>query len=217
MKNVAGYDVSRLAVGSLGTLGPIVEVSLKVLPVPVARATLRFALAEAEAIAKLNAWGGRPMPVSASAWQDGTLMLRLEGAAAAVDSSCAKLGGARVDEDEAAGFWQGVREQSALFFNGADPLWRVSVPSVAAPLGLEGRQLIEWGGALRWWRTGAGATEVRAAAKSAGGHATLFRGGARAGGVFTPLDPVLARLHRNVKAVFDPAGVFNRGRMYPEW
>lgn len=217
MKNVAGYDVSRLVVGSLGTLGPIVEVSLKVLPVPVARATLRFAMGEAEAIAKLNAWGGRPMPVSASAWQDGTLMLRLEGAAAAVDSSCAKLGGHRVDDAEAVPYWNSVREQTAPFFGGADPLWRVSVPSTAAPLALAGRQLVEWGGALRWWRTGADAGAVRAAAKSAGGHATLFRGGDRTAGVFTPLDPVIARLHRNVKAVFDPAGVFNPGRLYPEW
>ena len=217
MKNVAGYDVSRLATGSMGTLGPIVEVSLKVLPVPVACATLRFALDEADAIAKLNEWGGRPMPVSASAWHDGTLTLRLEGAEAAVDASCATLGGTSADEGVAAQFWQGVREQVDPFFSAPGPLWRVSVPPTAAPLALEGRQFLEWGGALRWWKTEAGASEVRAAAKAAGGHATLFRGGDRSSGVFAPLDPVLARLHRNVKAVFDPAGVFNCGRMYPEW
>jgi len=217
MKNVAGYDVSRLAAGSMGTLGVILEVSLKVLPVPVARATLRFEMAEAEAIAKLNEWGGRPMPISASAWHAGELAVRLEGAQAAVDACCAKLGGTRVDAGEAAPFWQAVREQANPFFAAPGPLWRLSVPSTAAPLALEGGQSIEWGGALRWWKTDAGAAVVRAAAKAAGGHATLFRGGDRAAGVFAPLDPVLARLHRNVKAVFDPAGIFNRGRLYPEW
>ena len=217
MKNVAGYDVSRLVAGSMGTLGAIVEVSLKVLPVPVARATLRFEVGDAEAIDRLNAWGGRPIPVSASAWQSGVLNVRLEGARAAVDASCALLGGVRVAEEDALRFWQGIREQSEPFFASTGPLWRVSVPSTAAPIALEGRQLIEWGGALRWWKTGAEAAAVRAVAKAAGGHATLFRGGERGAGVFTPLEPVLARLHRNVKAVFDPAGVFNRGRLYPEW
>ena len=221
MKNVAGYDVSRLAAGSMGTLGAILEVSLKVLPVPVARATLRFAMDEAEAIARLNEWGGRPMPISASAWHGGELAVRLEGAQAAVDACCAKLGGARADESEAARYWQELREHADPFFAAPGPLWRVSVPSTAAPIALDGRQpiahLIEWGGAQRWWKTAAEAGAVRAAAKAAGGHATLFRGGDRAAGVFTPLDPVLARLHRNVKAVFDPAGIFNRGRLYPEW
>ncbi|MBS0335969.1 MAG: glycolate oxidase subunit GlcE [Proteobacteria bacterium] len=217
MKNVAGYDVSRLAAGSMGTLGVILEVSLKVLPLPVARATLRFAMDEPGAIARLNEWGGRPMPISASAWQAGELAVRLEGAQAAVDACCAKLGGTRVDEGEAARYWQGLREQADPFFAAPGALWRVSVPPTSAPLALDGRQLIEWGGALRWWKTDAVAGDVRASAKAVGGHATLFRGGDRASGVFTPLDPVLARLHRNVKAVFDPAGVFNRGRLYPEW
>jgi glycolate oxidase FAD binding subunit len=217
MKNVAGYDVSRLLAGSMGTLGAILEVSLKVLPVPVARATLRFAMGEAEAILKLNEWGGQPMPVSASAWRDGELTVRLEGAQAAVDASCATLGGQRIGDAEAAVFWQGLREHADPFFSGPGPLWRISVPSTAAPLALAGPQLLEWGGALRWVRSDADSAAVRAVAKAAAGHATLFRGGERSGGVFTPLDPVLARLHRNLKSVFDPAGMFNRGRLYPEW
>jgi glycolate oxidase FAD binding subunit len=217
MKNVAGYDVSRLAAGSMGTLGVILEVSLKVLPVPVARATLRFEMDEPGAITRLNQWGGLPMPISASAWHAGKLVVRLEGAQAAVDACCAKLGGTRVGEGEAAQYWQGMREQADPFFAAPGPLWRLSVPSTAAPIALAGLQLVEWGGALRWWKTDADPAAVRAAAKAAGGHATLFRGGDRAAGVFTPLDPVLARLHRNVKAVFDPAGIFNRGRLYPEW
>lgn len=233
MKNVAGYDVSRLAAGSMGTLGVILDVSLKVLPVPVARATLQFAMIEAEALGKLNEWGGRPLPVSASAWNAGELAVRLEGAAAAVDEACASLGGKRMDEDQAVLFWQSLRDQSHPFFAQPGTLWRLSLPSTARsvllpavlptvlsaalPAEPPGGQLIEWGGALRWWKTDADVSTMRSIAKSAGGHATLFRGGDRSAGVFSPLDPVLARLHRNVKAVFDPAGLFNRGRLYPEW
>ena len=217
MKNVAGYDVSRLVVGSMGTLGLILDVSLKVLPMPMASGTLRFSLSEPDALAKLREWAARPLPVSATAWLAGELAVRLEGAVAAVDAACGKLGGEFMAADQAAPFWQSVREQTASFFAHPDPLWRLSVPSTALPLTLPGEQMIEWGGALRWWKTGADATTVRAIARAAGGHATLFRGADRAAGVFTPLDPVLARLHRNLKAAFDPAGVFNHARLYPEW
>lgn len=217
MKNVAGYDVSRLAAGSMGTLGLLLDVSLKVLPAPVARGTLRFSINENDALVKLNAWAAQPLPISASAWHAGDLRVRLEGAAAAVDAARGKLGGQAVDEAEAKAFWQAIREQTDAFFSQPGPLWRLSVPSTAAPVVLTGHQLIEWGGALRWWKTDARGLTVRAIAKAAGGHATLFRGGDRAAGVFAPLDPVLARLHCNVKAVFDPAGVFNRGRLYPQW
>lgn len=221
MKNVAGYDVSRLVAGSMGTLGIILEVSLKVLPVPVSRATLRFGFNDADAVRVLNEWGGRPLPVTASAWCDGTLAVRLEGAAAAVESACASLGGTRVDDDEAGRYWDGLRNHSDPFFTRPGPLWRLSVPSTSGPISLPAAgassQLIEWGGALRWWKTGASEGDVRQAAKAAGGHATLFRGGDRREAAFAQLDPVIARLHRNVKAVFDPAGVFNRGRLYPEW
>jgi glycolate oxidase FAD binding subunit len=217
MKNVAGYDVSRLAAGSMGTLGVILEISLKVLPLPVTRVTLRLAKRESEALATLNEWGGRPLPISASLWNAGELSVRLEGAAAAVDAACEKLGGERVGEQAAASFWQGVRDQSHPFFDQPGALWRLSVPSTSRPIGLPGRQLVEWGGALRWWKSDAERESVRQAAKAAGGHATLFRGGDRSAGVFAELDPVLARLHRKVKSVFDPDGVFNRGRLHPEW
>ena len=221
MKNVAGYDVSRLLTGSMGTLGILLDVSLKVLPAPAARASLRFGMGEADAVRKLNEWGGRPLPVTASAWCDGELDVRLEGASAAVDAACSTLGGQRIEETEAARFWEGVRNQSHAFFSSPGPLWRLSVPSTAGPLIFPNdpgsRQFIEWGGALRWWRTSAGASSVREAARAASGHATLFRGGDRCSAAFAGLDPVVARLHRNVKNVFDPAGVFNRGRLYPEW
>ncbi|MFO1427458.1 MAG: glycolate oxidase subunit GlcE [Steroidobacteraceae bacterium] len=217
MKNVAGYDLSRVLAGSLGILGVIVEVSLKVLPRPAAEATLRFAMDERQALRELNAWGGRPLPLSASAWHDGTLQLRLSGARAAVDAAHLQLGGELAATDVAAAFWTDVREQRLSFFAGAAPLWRLSLPSVAPPLELEGPQLIEWGGALRWLRTQLPAAAVRARAAELGGHATLFRGADRTAATFTPLAPPLAAIHQRLKAEFDPAGIFNRGRMYAEY
>ena len=222
MKNVAGYDVPRLMAGSLGTLGLIAEVALKVLPLPIAGKTLRFAMSEAEALQKLNRWGGQPLPLAASVWHDGTLTVRLAGAVAAVSAAQKKMGGDEVDS--AGAFWQSVREQTHGFFAGGAPLWRLSVASVTAPLGLPGTSLIEWGGALRWVRgtTGAAAPDearqLRALAAAAGGHATLFRADdalKASVDVFQPLSSPLLKIHRNLKKAFDPNGVFNVGRMYP--
>jgi glycolate oxidase FAD binding subunit len=217
MKNVAGYDVSRLLAGSLGTLGLILDVSLKVLPQPFGEATLRFEMEEADAIAKLNEWGGLPLPISASAWHGGVLIVRLSGAEAAVKAAVRNMGGE--EETQAEVFWTELRDHSNAFFSVSDgplALWRLSVPSVAPPLALDGEQLIEWGGAQRWIRTEADARTVRAAAEQAGGHATLFRGGDKSVGVFHPLAPAVARIHRNLKNAFDPSGIFNPGRMYLE-
>ncbi|MGE5467918.1 MAG: glycolate oxidase subunit GlcE [Ignavibacteria bacterium] len=213
MKNVAGYDVSRLMAGSLGTLALILDVSLKVLPRPAAEATLRFEMAQADAIAALNLWGGRPLPLSASAWYNGVLTLRLSGARAAVAEAAQKLGGARMDEDEAADFWQGLRDHRAAFFAGGDaPLWRIAVPGTTPPLELPGITLIEWGGGQRWLRSAAPAADIRAVAAQAGGHAALFRGGDRAAGVFQPMAPALAALNERVRRSLDPEGVFDTGR-----
>lgn len=220
MKNVAGYDVSRVIAGSLGTLGLILEVSLKVLPRPVASRSLRLALNEAMALSKLCEWGGLPLPITASAWHDGELCLRLEGAEAAVKSAAAMLGGEAVPQAETDAYWQGLREQSDAFFVSDTPLWRLSLPATAPAIALSGKQLIEWGGAQRWFKTDASEADVRAAAKQAGGHATLFRAGIAgkdASSVFTPLDPVQARLQRNLKQAFDPRGIFNPGRLYREF
>ena len=216
MKNVAGYDVSRLMAGSLGTLGIILEVSLKALPRPAAEATLRLELPENKAIEQLNRWGGKPMPISASAWTGGELGVRLSGAAAAVAAAQKKIGGELVDREQGERFWAGIREQTDPFFRNDAPLWRISVPSATAPLKLPGEPLIEWGGALRWLCTRADARTVRDAAKRARGHATLFRGGDKAVGVFQPLGPALMKIHKELKREFDPQGIFNRGRMYPE-
>ena len=215
MKNVAGYDVSRLLAGSLGTLGLILEVSLKVLPRPFAETTLQFELPQEAAIRQLNEWGGQPLPISASVWHDGVLTIRLSGSEAGVQSGQQKLGGEVMDD--APDFWAAIREQTHAFFNADAPLWRLSLPTVAPPLTLPGAQLIEWGGAQRWLITSAGASEIRTAASKAGGHAALLRGGDKSAGVFHPLAAPLMRIHRQLKTEFDPAGIFNPGRMYPEF
>lgn len=215
MKNVAGFDVSRLMAGSLGTLGLILEVSFKVLPIPVAQATLRFQLAQDRALEQMNRWAGQPLPVTATCWEDQVLTVRLAGAEAAVRSACLSLGGERLAEPEAAAHWGGLRDQGHAFFAGEAPLWRLSVPSTTPPLALE-PTLIEWGGAQRWLRGDRDPGQLRELAARAGGHATLFRGGERGSSVFTPLPGPLATIHRRLKAAFDPHGVFNRGRLLPD-
>jgi len=216
MKNVAGYDVSRLLTGSLGTLGLILQVSLKVLPQPFASSTRVFEVDQANAIRLLNEWGGQPLPVSASAWVNGVLTIRLSGAQAAVDAAEKKLGGAELSNGD--DFWRDLREQSHAFFADPEaPLWRLSLPSVTPALALDGVQLIEWGGAQRWYRGQATADAIRTAAIAAGGHASLYRGGDKRVGVFHPLAPAVAAIHRKLKASFDPSGIFNPGRMYSEF
>ena len=221
MKNVAGYDVSRLLAGSMGTLGVMLQHSIKVLPRPVAQASLRFAMSEIAAIEQLNVWGGQPLPVSASCWCDGVLTVRLEGAGAAVDAALRSFGGERLDDGAADAFWAGLREQRHDFFKDAASLWRLSVPSVTGALILEGAQLIEWGGAQRWLKLAAGdaaarSAAIRASVRAAGGHATLFRKGPGSAGlpVFEPLAPAIARIHERLKTAFDPAHIFNPGRLF---
>jgi len=225
MKNVAGYDVSRVLTGSLGTLGVLIDVSLKVLPIAPATATLRFACNESSALTHLNAWGGQPLPLNASAWWNGALVIRLRGACASVQAAVARLrnaGGEWVEPALATPYWEGLRHQSGEFFENAlaavgygTPLWRLSVPQTTPAIRLPGEQMIEWHGAQRWWSTSASASEVRRAAAAANGHATLFRANAKSVGVFTPLAPPLMAIHRSLKRSFDPSGMFNPGRMYP--
>ena len=219
MKNVAGYDVSRVLAGSMGTLGLLLEVSLKVLPRPFEETTLRFDMDQATALRALNQWGGQPLPISASAWLDGALAVRLSGAAATLKGARTRLGGEEVAD--AGDFWLSLREQQHPFFTPAPEaaLWRLSLPSVAPPLDLPDSQLIEWGGAQRWLHSAASAESMRAAAASAGGHATMFRAGAASlarDAVFHPLTPAVAGIQRRLRQAFDPAGIFNPGRLGPD-
>jgi glycolate oxidase FAD binding subunit len=235
MKNVAGYDVSRLMAGSLGTLGLMTDVSLKVLPVAPAETTLRFVLDEATALQKLNAWAGQPLPLNASSWviDNGqpTLYLRLRGAVAAVESASQKLlaevSGIRLDDAQTRADWVKARDLLlpwfAEGFARGDELWRLSVPQTSPALDV-GNTFIEWLGGQRWVFVAAGnaeaATKIRAKAQAVGGSATLFveptgKHGANAQ-VFEALKAPLDRISRELKRQFDPALIFNRGRLYPD-
>jgi glycolate oxidase FAD binding subunit len=243
MKNVAGYDVSRLMAGSWGTLGLITEVSLKVLPMAPAEATLMCAgLPQKAALDLLHRWGGQPLPLNASAWVRDTtaqpvadyLFVRLRGAVAAVQSALVKMSadaaalGAQVqtmNNSEAAQDWRASAEQALAFFDAPAPdacLWRLSLPQTAPVLDLPYPTYIEWQGAQRWlWAPASAAAALRELAKSVGGHATLFRASAKhaevdkVAGVNTPLDAVQERIQQQLQKQFDPQGVFATGRLHP--
>ena len=221
MKNVAGFDVARLMTGALGTLGVITEVSLKCLPLPRSESTLAFGCSADEAIRMVNAWGTQPLPLSATCFHRGRMSVRLSGAQPAVAAAVAKLGGERVPDADS--YWAGLRDQTLPFF--ADmraagaPLWRLSVKSTAPYTDLGGEQLVEWGGGLRWLAAGerTDAQRVRLWAAANGGHATLFRATDKSVGAFQPLAATMLALHQRLKAAFDPQGILNRGRLYPEF
>ena len=231
MKNVAGYDVSRLMAGSMGTLGVITEVSLKVLPVAPLEATLRFDCSQAQALQWLHGWGGQPLPLNASCWlheegqSTGTLYLRLRGAQAAVQAACDTLcqlpGATRENAQQVAADWQACRNQQLPWFQArseTQDLWRLSVPQTAPVLDLPEPPLIEWHGGQRWVRAHASqGNKLRQVASAAGGHATLFIAAGedfeRATARFDTLKRPLDRIHRNLKAQFDPAGILNPHRM----
>jgi len=213
MKNVAGYDLSRLMTGAMGTLGLLLDVSMKVLPRPAVSATRVFEHDAAEAVRLFNAWAGRPLPLSGACHFAGRTAVRLSGSEGGVASAVAALGGEALHDGDA--FWRDLREQRLPFFAGDMALWRVAVPSTAAPLALPGESLVDWGGGLRWVRSDADPSAVRSVARAAGGHATLFRGGDRAGEVQHPLTPGLFALHQRLKAAFDPKSIFNPGKLYP--
>jgi glycolate oxidase FAD binding subunit len=220
MKNVAGFDASRLMAGALGTLGVITEVSLKCLPLPRVEASVTFDCGADEAIRRVNEWGREPLPISATCFCEGTLAVRLSGAQPAVQAAIEKLAGRVMPGADA--FWLGVRDHAHPFFVKADrernTLWRLSVRSTAPYTDLGGDQLVEWGGALRWLAADerASPARIRVWAAAQGGHATQFRGAPeRTPDVFHPLDPALAGVHRRLQAVFDPLRVFNRNRLLP--
>jgi glycolate oxidase FAD binding subunit len=219
MKNVAGFDVSRVIAGSLGTLGVMLEVSLKCQPMPRLEETRVLEVSADRAIECMNAWGGKPLALSATCYYEGRLYVRFAGAQSAVAAAMRTVGGVSLDEPEA--FWRSLREQEHAFFT-ADPdlpLWRLSVRSSAPLAALGGAQLVEWGGALRWLKADppADPARVRDWARRHAGHATLYRAADKSAGAFQRPDGALLRIQRELKAAFDPSGIFNRRRMYPDF
>ncbi len=211
---MAGYDVSRLMAGALGTLGVLLEVSFKVLPVAQRELTLYRPCSIDTAINAMNQWARMAYPLTAAVFDGENLYLRFAGSDSAVAAAQKKFGGEELKEG--AVFWQRIKEQQHGFFRGDAPLWRLSVAPASAPIDLPGKQLIDWGGAQRWYKGSAAAETIRNAASIHGGHALLFRGGDRSA-PFQPLNPVLLRLHQNLKQAMDPQGIFNPGRLYADW
>jgi glycolate oxidase FAD binding subunit len=207
MKNVAGYDISRLMVGAFGTLGVLLDVSLKVLPKPARELTLAFEMPADKAIVTMNTWAGRPLPLSGACHLGDTLYMRLSGSASGVHAARSRLGGETVEKSEE--FWRGLREQERGFFMDATPLWRLSVPPAAAPIELPGQWCLDWGGAQRWLKSAAPAGDIRRAAENAGGYAALFRGAETSAGSRFVLAPGLVTLMRQIKQAFDPSAVLN--------
>jgi glycolate oxidase FAD binding subunit len=211
MKNVAGYDLSRLMVGAMGTLGVLLEISLKVLPLAAQTTTLGFSLDAAAAIEQMNAWAAKPLPLSGAYHEKDRLFIRLSGTERGVAQAVERLGGDGVED---ARRWHALREHQLEHFDTGKALWRLSVPPATPPLALPGETLTDWGGALRWLKSEARGEEIRAAVIRVGGHATLYREGDRAGEIYHPLSAPLLKLHQRLKASFDPKGILNRGRMY---
>lgn len=212
MKNVAGYDVSRLMVGSMGTLGVILQASLKVLPIPEKETTLNYHLARDAALDFMNDLAARPLPVSATCFFGDILFVRLSGSSAAVESAYLTLGGERLPKSDQ--IWQSLKEFQHPFFDTELPLWRIAMTTSAQP-DLPGEVMIEWGGAQWWLRSDAPAEQIRRAVARCGGHATLFRGGDRSGQVFHPLPAKMAELQERIRLAFDPYSILNPGRLLP--
>lgn len=224
MKNVAGYDVSRLLAGSLGIFGPLLEVSVKVAPVPASEVTLALEMTQAQALATFNQWRELPLPLSATAWNqdesspEGILRVRLSGSEAAIRQGRAQIGGQEMDDSAAQGFWNSLRDQTHDFFQNR-PLWRVVVPPVTAPLGL-GNSLIEWNGGQRWVTDlTVSPDELRRRVAALGGHATLYRYAQKPAdlSVFHPLQAGLKTINWRLKQEFDPIGIFNPRRLFPDF
>lgn len=211
MKNVAGYDVSRLQAGAMGTLGVLTEISLKVLPRQEHSLTLTYQMSATEAVQQMNRRAGETRPLSGACWVDGRLYLRLSGARGAVEHTAGLWGGERLAGAET--FWRELRDMTLPFFGGDGPLWRLSLKSTATAGGDE-NSLIDWCGAQRWLSGEQDASALQAVARVNGGHASLFRGGDRDGEVRQQPDPVAQRLQKSLKHAFDPDGVLNPGRLY---
>lgn len=215
MKNVAGYDVSRLMVGAMGTLGVLLEVSLKVLPRPRDELTIAFSIDAAAAISTMNAWAGQPLPLSACCHDGEVLRVRLSGSESGVRSAREKIGGEEIAR--ASTYWSDLREHRLAFFGSDAPLWRLSVPAATPAPPNGSKWLLDWGGAQRWLVSDEPADTIRRQASAADGHAILFRGGHRDGDVFHPLPPAIETIHRRLKEAFDPKGILNPGRLYKAW
>jgi len=217
MKNVAGYDVSRLQAGAMGTLGLMTEISFKVLPKPAASLTLVQALDAPEAIERMNTLAGQPKPLTAASWVDGKLYLQLSGAKSAVEGTVEKWEGDVLPEEKASIFWGNLRDHKADFFSQRQsdkPLWRFSINSTAKPFLDQESWLIDWAGSQRWLKGEFDHSELQAWALRQGGEVVLYQGGDRLQDVFNQPNAVMKKIQTDLKQSFDPLTLFNPGRLY---
>ncbi len=215
MKNVAGYDLSRLMTGAMGTLGLMLEISLKVLPRPEYEITLTTPADFSAALTMMHEYGPQPLPLSGASFDGYFMTVRLSGKKIAVEQAQKNLG---LDEHSLGmDYWKLLNEQKLDYFSrDENPLWRISVPSNTPALDIAGNWLIDWGGGLRWCKTGDKAEKIRNVVEQAGGHATLFKSSEPVNQVFHPLPNGLRKIHMRLKNAFDPDQIFNPGRMYAE-
>lgn len=213
MKNVAGYDVSRLQAGAMGTVGVITEISLKVMPKPAATTTLVREMTMDEVVEYMNRRAGEPKPITGACWVDGKVYLRLAGAKSAVEATAEQWGGQVLADGEQ--FWRQVQDMQHPFFDDPElPLWRFSVDSTAKTPELDGPWMIDWAGSQRWYRGQASLDQLEPLARAAGGQVSLFRGGDRTGEVMHGQPQALKTIQQRVKKSFDPDAIFNPGRLY---
>ncbi|GMQ87760.1 MAG: glycolate oxidase subunit GlcE [Gammaproteobacteria bacterium] len=214
MKNVAGYDLSRLMAGALGTLGLLTDISLKVLPKPEKEYILKQVCTQPEALLRFSDWMAKPLPLSAACWHDDHLYLRLSGTEAGIRHAQHQLGDTMLEQDPS--WWTRLRDHRLEFFQRNEPLWRLSVPPATPPLAIAGDWLIDWAGGQRWLYSNESTDTIRHIAGSVGGHATLFRNTDHSGDIFHPLPTSLFKLQQRLKQAFDPAGILNPGRLYED-
>ena len=214
MKNVAGYDASRLMCGALGTLGILMSVTLRLVPKPQHEQTIAITLNPADAIRKMNFWARTPMPVTATFHDGRDLYVRMAGSPSTIKRFADKVKGEPIDRGDI--FWANIKEQAYDFFLTDEPIWRVLVPPSTRPLDCPGSCVMEWNGALRWYATHVKASTIHTIAKQAGGHACQFRNQIDTQQVFHPLPSGLLEIHRKLKRAFDPQGILNPGKIYSE-
>ena len=212
MKNVAGYDVTRLQAGALGSLGVLTEVSLKLLPLNERVMTLTFELSQSAAIKKMAALTNSAQAVSGAAWSKGTLYMRLSGTNNGVEATHKLWGGEILPSDT--NFWSDLREQKLAFFSGNHVLWRFSIKPTAPVLLDDNDMLLDWGGGQRWLRGDHDLADLEKIAVKAAGHVTLFKGGNRQKEVRPALSKTHKKLHQSLKQAFDPDGILNPGSLY---
>lgn len=212
MKNVAGYDVSRLQAGAMGTYGLLTEVSLKVAPMPESSITVRRQIDASDAIRAMNDISRTPAPLTGASWYDGEMTLRLSGPRTAIEAAAASIDGELLENDDT--FWTALRDQTSPLFDRAEDLWRFSVRSNCVHTKPQSDWLIDWGGAQRWLAGQHDRDELEKSAPGCGGEVTRYRGGARDAQVLPPLAASKRAVLMRMKQAFDPAGVFNPGRLY---